>query len=223
MAATVNVLSKGSNAGIIDFEGPLHSPDFEVNPFAGIYCQFRNDIGNKVGRGYATGACAKVQFACIARGGARADGRTMEPPPPSLRHIGQDCRALLRSHLLRGVIDKAQLWDASPKQARLVVYVHILRVKTSEGSGEMPTRPGVIKLQVWPPSTSQLPFITSTQYNRLRRSCALFVTAMLRLAGVPRKSASMYPMTWAPFTSASVRKPIREFCMLRRNSLRLVV
>ena len=39
------------------------------------------------------------------------------------------------------------------------------------------------------------PFRRSTQYNRLRRSWALFVTAMLVLAGVPRKSASMYPIT----------------------------
>ena len=59
----------------------------------------------------------------------------------------------------------------------------------------MPTRPGVIKLQDWPPRISQLPFRRSTQYNRERRSWLLLDTAMLVLAGVPRKSASMYPMT----------------------------
>ena len=58
--------SDGSDAGIIDFEVPLHSPDFEVNPLDRIKCQFRNDIGSNVGSGYATGACAKVQFARIA-------------------------------------------------------------------------------------------------------------------------------------------------------------
>ena len=43
----------------------------------------------------------------------------------------------------------------------------------------MPERPGVIKLHVWPPRISHAPFRMSTQYNRLRRSWALFVTAML--------------------------------------------
>ena len=60
----------------------------------------------------------------------------------------------------------------------------------------------------------------STQYRRERIVLLLLDTATF--AGLlPRKSASMYPMTCMPCTGASTRNPTREFCMLKRVSLSL--